>query len=501
MKHFFLSQPFFYILVFLLFSCNAETVDIKKEIVSLLTDKYEDSYLQQIDYFILNKNKRHNIIMAKTEKIHTNKQAPVKKKKKSSFIDLRVEKYFLKNGMTVLLHQDQRIPQIYHQLLVKVGSKDEKEGKTGLAHLFEHMMFRGTAKYTGEEYEEKLESMGARNNAFTSRDYTAYEVILPNDKLKTVLEIEAERLKSLQLTQSNFDKEREVVKEERRLRTDNNPNEFFEPMMNLVFKLHPYGRPIIGWMKDLEVMALDDCKKFYQSYYIPNNSILTIAGDFDLKKAKKWIQKYYGVLKPSQIEKSFSHKKFPQTKKRSTQLRRAIQAPTLAFAYRGPKSGEEEAYSLEVLNRILTNGESSRLHQLLVYKHKLALSVGGFYYDLKEEGIFIIFVEMVPKGDLKKVKQLFLSEMENIRSNTVSQKELLKSTRSIMNGYISVVKSLSGKANSLSLNEAYFGDYRELFKDLDRYEKVTSETIKVQVNLYLSQKKIFEVRLLPFNKR
>ncbi len=418
-------------------------------------------------------------------------------KNTGSLIDFKVEKYSLENGMTVLLHQDQNIPQVYHQLLVKTGSKDEEEGKTGLAHLFEHMMFRGTNKYTGEEYEERLASIGATNNAFTSRDYTAYEITLPSHKLEMVLEMETERLKSLRLTQSNLDKEVEVVKEERREQTDNNPNEIFEPMMNLIFKTHSYGRPIIGWMQDLEKMSLEDCKEFYHSHYAPNNSILVLAGDFEIEKARKWIQKYYGSLKPSQLKKKSFPEEALQTKQRKVTLKRAVQAPTLAFAYRGPKAGEHEAYSLEVLNRILSNGESSRLHQSLVYKQKLALSVGGFYYTLKEDGIFLIFIRLVPGGSLKKAKQLFLSEINKVISLEVSKKELLKSVRSIMNDYVSSVKTLSGKANSLSLNEAYFNDYRELFKDLDRYKKVTLNTIKAAANHYLSSHKVSIVELLP----
>ncbi len=459
----------------------------------------EKKSVQQVNSVHLNKTKVHYIVKNATGAVGD--KAFKMKNKKKSIINFQVEKYFLKNGMTVLLHQDQRIPQIYHQLLVKVGSKDEEEGKTGLAHLFEHMMFKGTEKYTGEEYEEKLESIGARNNAFTSRDYTAYEVILPSHKLEMVLEMEAERLKTLQLTQSNFDKEREVVKEERRMSTDNNPNDFFEPIMNLLFSAHPYGRPVIGWMKDLEVMTLEDCKKFYKSYYAPNNSVLIITGDFNIKETKKWIQKYYGVLKPSQINSSVSNHKQAKTKKKKVKIKRAIHAPTLAFAYKGPKAGEDGTYSLGVLNRILVSGESSRLHQLLVYKHKLALSVGGFYYDLKDEGVFFIFIKMVPDGDLKKIKQLFLSEMKKVHLTEVSKKELLKSTRSIMNEYVSTVKSLSGKANALSVNEAYFEDYKELFRDLERYEKVTAQTIKTQANLYLSPEQIFEVALLPNDDR
>ena len=425
------------------------------------------------------------------------KEKDMEKSRELPLINLKVEKYKLDNGMTVLLHQDRRIPQVYHQLLVDIGSKDEEKGKTGLAHLFEHMMFRGTAKYTGEEYEERLESIGASNNAFTSRDYTAYEITLPKDKLEMVLEMEAERLNSLQLTQSNFDKEREVVKEERRLRTDNNPNDVFEPILGLVFKSHSYGRPIIGYMDDLEKMTLEDCKSFYQSYYAPNNSILVLTGDFDIKSAKKWIQKYYGALKSSQIKPVVNSKEPKQLKQRSSEIKRAIHAPTIAFAYRGPKAGEEGTFSLEVLNRVLTSGESSRLHQLLVYKHKLALSVGGFYYGLKEDGLFLIFIKMVPGGDLKKVKELLLSEINKTLIHNINEREILKSVRSIMNEYISTMKSLSGKANALSLNEAYFRDYRELFKDLDRYKKVTAQTVKDQAVLYLSSERRSEVVLTP----
>ena len=415
---------------------------------------------------------------------------------KSQLINLKVEKYTLKNGMTVLLHQDKRSPQVFHQILVKVGSIDEEEGKTGLAHLFEHMMFRGTAKYTGKEYEERLESIGASNNAFTSRDYTAYHVILPKHKLEMIMEMEAERLNTLQLTAKNLEKEVEVVKEERRQRTDNRPGEIFEPMMQLVFKSHAYGRPILGSMEDLKAMTVEDCKEFYQSYYSPNNSILVLAGDFKTDQAKKWIQKYYGALEPYKTKKIKSKLEPAQEKQRVSQIKRSIKTPTLAFAYRGPKSGAEGAYSLEVLNRILTDGESSRLHHKLVYTHKLALSVGGFYYSLREEGIFLVFIKLAPGSSSEEVKKIFLTEMAKAVSNKVSDEELLKSTRSIMNEYVSTVKSLEGKANALSMNEAYFQDYRELFKDLSRYEAVTAKTLKKEASLYLSPKQLSMVELL-----
>ena len=419
--------------------------------------------------------------------------------KNQGLIHLKVDKYSLKNGMTVLLHVDPRVPQVYHQLLIKTGSKDEVKGKTGLAHLFEHMMFRGTKKYTGEEYEEKLASIGARRNAWTDRDMTAYYVLLPSHKLKTVLEMESERLTSLQLTQNNLDTEIEVVKEERRMRTDNNPNEFLEPLMKLVLPSHPYGRPIIGWMKDLETLTLTDCQKFYQTYYAPNNAILTLAGHFDSKKAKKWIQKYYGALKPSELTPPVVHKTPPQTKPRNMRIKRAIHAPTLVLAYRGPKAGDKRYYPLDVLNQVLTRGESSRLHKLLVYRHNLALSVGGFYYDMKDEGLFIVFVKMTPKGDLNKAQKLIMAEIQKARTSDISEKERLKSSRMIMNDYVSAVKSLSGKANSLSHYTAYFGDHRQLFHSLNEYENVTAESIRENAQLYLNDQKVSVVQLMPEN--
>jgi len=437
--------------------------------------------------------------LPKTEKKLSPKQKikGLKMMNNDSLINLKVEKYSLDNGMTVLLHQDQRVPQIYHQLLIKVGSRHEEKGKTGLAHLFEHMMFRGTKKYTGEEYENILESMGANNNAFTSRDYTAYEVTLPNHQLETILQMEAERLKSLKLTQYNLDKEREVVKEERRLRTDNDPNEFFEPLMSLVFPTHSYGRPIIGSMEDLENTTVEDCKDFYEAYYSPNNTILVLVGNFDTAKTKKWIKKYYGALQPSSIKPMIKYNEEPQKEVRLTRLQRGITAPTLVFAYRVSKSGDDSSFALDTLNRILVDGESSRLHREMVYKHKLALSVGGFYYGLKEEGVFIIFVKMAQGKDPNQVKDLLAKEMAKVLSDSVTDRELLKSTRAIMNDYISAMKSFSGKANALSLNEAYFGDYRELFKDLERYKRVTLQDIKEQANVFLTPEKISIVELLP----
>ena len=438
--------------------------------------------------------------MVKAVKADLEKRSLMQKKDEMLNIHLDVEKYQLPNGLKVLLHLDRRIPQIYHLLLVKAGSKDEVEGKTGLAHLFEHMMFRGTEQYSGEEYEQKLESIGAKNNAFTSRDYTGYEVTLPSGHLEMILKMEAERMHSLQLTQSNLDKEKEVVKEERRLRTDNNPNEIFEPIMRLVFPAHPYGRPVIGWMQDLEDMNLEDCKDFYSKYYAPNNSVLILAGRFDKEKTKKWIAQYYGALKPSELKRPAMPQKQIQKEIQKKVLNRPVEAPTLAFAYRGPKAGHEGAYSLEVLNRILTHGESSRLHKLLVYEKKLALSAGGFYYAMESEGVFLMMVKMAPGADLEKVKQIVYQEIDKVRKTNVGEQELLKSRRAIMYDYVSAVKDISGKAGALGASEMHFGDYKQFFKDLNIYREVSVESVKTHAETWLFPENSSIVELMPLKK-
>ena len=417
-------------------------------------------------------------------------------------ISLNVEKYTLSNGLTVLLHEDRRLPQVYHQIWMRVGSRDEEKGKTGLAHLFEHMMFRGTKHYPGKAYDEKQEQLGAANNAFTSHDYTAYYVTLPSRHLKTILEMEAGRFKDLQITQKGFEKEREVVKEERRQSTDNNPNDFFEPLMKLAFPVHPYGRPVIGSMQDLDRETIEDLNHFYNRFYNPSHAILVLAGDFKTEQAKKWIQKYYGSLPPAPVVSSPEIKspaaRPPRLRARKLRYKRNIQAPTLAVAYRGPKAAHPGAYALTVLNHVLTEGESARLYQLLVHEKKLALSVGGFYYDLKEEGLFILYALLAPGASLEEVKKLIEGEVVKTMHTKITETELLKSKRQIMFDYVEDIKSIAGKANALGEKEVMFGDYREFFKDLDRYRLVKAEDIQDQARGVLSPHRSVTVELVPF---
>lgn len=414
-------------------------------------------------------------------------------------IRLDVEKYQLDNALTILLHVDKRIPYIHHLLMVKVGSVDEVEGKTGLAHLFEHMMFRGTERFSGDEYDKKLNKIGGLNNAFTGRDMTAYYVHFPKQHLEMVLDLESDRLQNLQINQSVFEKELEVVKEERRLRTDNDPGDFFEPMMKLVYPIHPYGRPILGWMSDLEKMSVPDLEKFYQTYYAPEKAVLVLAGDFNKAQAKKLIQKYYGPLHRSQYKATpkSTTKKDAKKIKRFIKYQRSIQGPTLAFGFRVPAAGTKHSYDLDIASHVLTGGQSSRLQKLLVYDRRLALSAQSFYYGMKQKGVFIIAVKLSPKASPVLVKKLVFEEIKKLSLEPVSDKELLKSQRSTLQVFIASIKSLDDKANALGENELLFGDYKDFFKDLDRYRKVTAKRIQKSVSQYLQKEQSFIVQLVP----
>ena len=218
----------------------------------------------------------------------------------AELIKFPVEKYQLNNGLTVLLHEDHSVPTISYHTWFRVGSKNEEPGYTGIAHLFEHLMFKGAKRYTGKEFDRILQANGAVNNAFTSYDYTGYYENLPSDKLELAVDLESDRLVNLQVNAENLVSEREVVKEERRVRVDNSVGGFLSEMLYAtVFKVHPYRWPVIGWMQDLDQIDLKKCREFYGSYYAPNNAVVIVAGDFDTKSAKALIDKYYSHLPAS----------------------------------------------------------------------------------------------------------------------------------------------------------------------------------------------------------
>lgn len=417
-----------------------------------------------------------------------------------SSLDIRfpVTKFVLSNGLRVLLYEDHKVPVVSYHIWFNVGSKHEEPGKTGLAHLFEHMMFKGTKKYGNKEFDLILQANGISNNAFTTRDYTGYYENLPSGKLELVMDIESDRMKNLIIDQDILDSEREVVKEERRYRVDNSvTGKLYEGIYSALFKVHPYRWPVIGYMKDLNSLSVEACKEFYDTNYAPNNAVLAIGGDIDIEKTKALVEKYYGPIAASELVKKVFPKEPEQKRNRRVKIKKDVQAVTISMNYRGPKGWGDENFSMDILSSVMGSGKSSRLYKNLVLKKQIASSVYAYFSSSPEEGSFHIVASLKPgvSGD-RAIKEID-KEIRSIVRKGISERDLQKSVNQIQAGYIRSLKTVSGKTKALILNELVLGDYNFLFKDLPMYEKVSRKQVQAVAKKYLAKNKQVVVEVVP----
>ena len=398
-----------------------------------------------------------------------------------------VEKFKLDNGMVVLLYEDHSAPIISFQQWYRVGSRNEKLGRTGLAHFFEHLMFKGTKKYS--DFASIVDKNGGDWNAFTSHDYTGYYENMPSGTESLILNLESDRMVNLLFKQNEVDSEREVVKEERRLRVENSIyGSLIEATYRTVFKVHPYKWPVIGSMKDLNAASIDDMKAFYKSYYAPNNSVLVVGGDISIPETKKLVEKYYGPI-PSQPLTNHDIPAEPeQMGQRRVTLKKNVQAVTFTYTYKGTRVGTDDSYALDLLSSILGDGQSSRLHRDLVRKSKLATSVSVGSHASKDPGTFYINVSMKPQKSVKQAEKIVLRQLYLLRTSLVSKLEMKKAKNQAIRSYVDLLKSIAGKARVLAWSEIVFNDYQRIFQDIDKYQSVTKEQILNVARKYLKPK-------------
>jgi zinc protease len=404
-------------------------------------------------------------------------------------IKLNVEKYQLSNGMTVILHPDSSIPAVSVHTWFRVGAKDEIPGRTGLAHFFEHMMFKGTNRYGIDTWGKFLNGKGAETNAFTSSDYTGYFINAPSEQLPLVLDIEADRMRNLLLDPKLVTSEREVVKEERRMRYDDDiEGGIHEKMSAVMFTQLPYKWLPIGSMDDLNAASMNDLHAFYKTFYSPNNAVLVVAGAFDPNTIKSTIEKTYGRLPREQIKRPPVTPEPPQTAERRANIEREAQAPTVAIGYPLPELKHPDHYALDLLSNMLGSGQSSRLHKQLVYKSEVALNAGSYSWGQALAGRFAVQVGLKPGQDTEKVIQMVEGEVKKLRDTVVSQKELDKARNMLMKDYVESLKKISGRARLLANYEILFGDYTKIFSDLKEYQKITPADIRRVASTYLQPK-------------
>jgi zinc protease len=418
---------------------------------------------------------------------------PEAEARKNIKLEFPVERMTLANGMVFLLHSHRSIPIVSYHTWFRVGAKDELPGESGLAHMFEHMMFKGTKKYPNKEFDRILQANGIVNNAFTNQDYTGYYEVLPSSKLEMMMDMESDRLQSLNLVDEEFQKEREVVKEERRMRYDNDPGGMgWEKLNSLVFNDTKYGLPVIGTMKEINEFTVDKLQRFYKKWYVPSNAVVVIVGDFDLKETKAMITKYYASIKSPARPVRQNPIKDLTLGRRDETVSFPVQSPELLWGSRTVKSGTDESYALDLLGSILGQGKSSRLFQELIYKQQLALSAGSGHYTMQDSGMFYIQAVAKPGVSASRVKTILEAEVERFLKQPIKDEELSKAKNMVLSDYVESLKTNDGKAKILAMNEILLGDYREFFRDIDRYLKVSLDDLN-RVKGYLALNKMINV--------
>ena len=401
---------------------------------------------------------------------------------------LTVQDFTLANGLMVLLAEEHKAPVITVQIWYKVGSRNEVMGRAGLSHMLEHMMFKGTPKYGKGEFSKIIEKNGGNDNAFTSQDYTAYFENLAADKLDLALEMEADRMKGLLLDEKEFQLEREVVKEERRLRVEDVPMAYLvEQMSAQAFMVHPYHWPIIGWFHDLDAMTREDLKAYYETYYVPNNATLVIVGDVTAESALPLIKKYFEGIPKGSPPRPPSVVEPVQQGERRIVVKREAQLPFIYFGYKVPNFKSHDVHALAVLENILSTGRSARLYDALVYRKKLALQVGAGYNELAADPELFTFYAMVkPGAKIADVEKAVLAEIERLKKEPPSEKELQKAKNQVAAHYLfeqdSVFRQgmLLGTAETVGAGWQYIADY------VNQLSRITREDVHRVARTYLN---------------
>jgi predicted Zn-dependent peptidase len=412
--------------------------------------------------------------------------------------EYKVRRDILSNGLTVLYLEDHSAPIVSYTTWFKVGSAWEKPGSTGIAHLFEHMMFKGTVRYPGKSFFKTLESKGAMLNAFTQRDATVYYEVAASKNLELVMDMESDRLRNLVISQADLDSERQVVKEERRLRVDSNFGaQQMEVLEKLAFPHHPYGWPVIGYQEDLDRLSLEQCRDFFKTYYQPGNAIVTIAGDFNYDQAKAWMERYYGAIPGHEVPKLVLVDDKPPGREVREAITRPVESESLLIGYHIPNLYHRDTDRLSMLSWSLFDMASSRVNKRLVREKQIALGVNADVDSGRFPGMFLISVEMKRGIGAEKALEEIDEIFAEVRRQQVSKEELDRVKNGLIYATVNETKSPSGIANWLTNGEFYWGDSGRIFEKLDRFHEMSAGDIQEVALKYLDPRNRVVVVMKP----
>ena len=412
------------------------------------------------------------------------------------------EEYDLDNGMHVILHQDNSAPVVTTAVMYHVGAKDEQPDRTGMAHFFEHLLFEGTQNIGKGEWFKLVSSNGGRNNANTTDDRTYYYEIFPSNKLELGLWMESERLLHPIIGQDGVDTQNEVVKEEKRLRVDNQPySRFLENVKKNIFKKHPYKGTTIGKMKHLDAATLEEFLAFNKKFYVPNNATLVVAGDINVDTTKKMIQDYFGPIpRGAAIERTIAQEDPITTPISAKAYDPNIQIPAIITAYRTPSMKTRDSRVLDMVSSYLSSGRSSILYKKLVDTKKMTLQVGAINLSQEDYGTYIVYG--LPQGETKLsdiVKEID-EEIVKIQTDLISEKAYQKLQNKFENNFVNSNASVEGIANSLARYNVLFGDTNLINTEIDIYRSITREEIREVAKKYLNPNQRLTLEYLPEKK-
>lgn len=401
---------------------------------------------------------------------------------------IEFEEYDLPNGLHVILHQDHSAPVVVTSVMYHVGAKDEQPDRTGFAHFFEHLLFEGTENIARGEWFKIVSANGGKNNANTTDDRTYYYEVFPSNNLQMGLWMESERLMNPVINQVGVTTQNEVVKEEKRLRVDNQPyGNLLKAVKENMFKNHPYRWTTIGEMEHLDAATLDEFLAFFDKFYVPNNAVLVVAGDFQKDEAKKMIADYFGPIKKGVVTPKKQFVEAPITKEiRATWEDPNVQIPMLVTAYRTPSMKSRDARVLDMISMILSDGKSSRLYKKLVDEEKKALEVSSFNYSQEDYGTYFIYG--LPLGDtpLEELGKAFSSEIKKIQTDLISDREYQKLLNKLENQYVNSNSNLEGVAHSLADYYMLYKDVNLINTEMDIYKSITPQEIREVAKKYLN---------------
>jgi len=408
----------------------------------------------------------------------------------------------LPNGLTVVLEEDHSTPIVHLQLWYHVGSKNEKPGRTGFAHLFEHLMFKGSKNVAAEAHTSMVASVGGQSNAYTTDDETVFWETVPSQYLPMILWLEADRMATLKVDKDTFTNERQVVKEERRMRVDNQPyGRLNEIIYDQAFTVHPYKHATIGSMEDLEAASIDDVRDFYRTYYVPSNATLALVGDFDTEQAMQLITQYLGRVPKAEREVPRDIPKEPApTKEKRVTLQQPWPLPAVVVAYHITYDGNPDSYPLHIAAKVLSDGQTSRIYQKLVYEKQMAVAAFGSANLIEHPNLFYAVAIVQPGRNPQEVAETLIAELDKLKSEPITEHELQRSKNQFARDYILGRESNQQKAQTLAHAIVIHNDIKTADGEFDIFQNITVADVQRVARTYFRPENRVVVTVMPSGK-